>query len=466
MSSVQRTRKNFLGETQPSGADIQVKYLVTELMPIYNLRPVYQRNIRWKPSAMNSFIDTIMHNRYVQPVLLYKLHPDDKLDTSSPQRFEVMDGQHRLFTLAAFRSSSYQILPHIAKEFIVYWQFEETTESGDKNYQCVFYQKTDDVEDWCRLQKKTAHFLTEEEKADFDEYTIRIVTIQKPLSVDERRNIFMSLQNGIPVRNSDYLKNMTDCGLISFFTHNNYNEMMGDIFLPHCTRKMKDYWVQWATRCFGLFTRSKSSSEKRHPSEFFLVSDSQLSKQIKQNAKILNPSTETLDQFDGTFRRFIGFLQHTNSVKLNPTKMFALFYYLCDDKIDHDILQTHMPYFSVPDKNTSLWESSESEPRRVYFRECLEELEEMTEEARPIDDRPISRELRQQVWEKSLDSKCMICRDTELTMDSFESGHIVAKARGGPTELQNLIPICGGCNKGMGTRHAYKYQKDVYPDNV
>jgi hypothetical protein len=436
-------------------------------MPSYNLRPPYQRNIRWKVGAMNAFIHTIMSNSIVPNIIIYKLHPDDKINTlTNNHRFEVMDGQHRLFTLAAFRSSSYQILPHVAKEFIVHWEYEETTESGDKIYQSVFYEKTDDVEEWCGLHKKTPHYLTEEEKANFDEYTIRIVTIQKQLSMDERRNIFMSLQNGIPVRNSDYLKNMTDCGLIAFFTQNNYNEMMQDTFLPHCTKKMKDYWVQWATRCFGLFIRSHSSSETRHPSEFFLVSDSQLSKQIKQNAKVLNPSTETLEKFDDAFRGFISFLQRTNTVKLNPTKIFALFYHVCNEKINHNILLTHMPYFSVPDKNTSLWESSECEPRRVYFRECLEELEEMTEEAKPIDERLISRELRQQVWEKSLDSKCMICKETELTIDSFESGHIVAKARGGPTEITNLIPICGDCNRCMGTRNAYKYQRDVFPDIV
>ena len=48
-------------------------------------------------------------------------------------------------------------------------------------------------------------------------------------------------------------------------------------------------------------------------------------------------------------------------------------------------------------------------------------------------------------------------------MMNFECGHIIPESKGGETNEDNLIPICGLCNKSMGTRNMYEYTKEIFP---
>jgi len=59
------------------------------------------------------------------------------------------------------------------------------------------------------------------------------------------------------------------------------------------------------------------------------------------------------------------------------------------------------------------------------------------------------------VWENEFGkdtagrASCPLCKE-EITIHSFECGHIVSDANGGSSMPHNLRPICGTCNKGMG----------------
>ena len=452
--------------------DKQVRDLLSaDYFATINLRPGYQRHIRWKPDAMNKFIDSVMKKRYIMPVLTYMLHPQDltgKYTSDTIFEIEVMDGQHRLYTLNAFRSAKLQKLPHVSKPFIVHWVYEETDENGFKTTSYIFYEQTDDVENWCRETHKVPQYLTREGKRIFDNTIIKLTTIVSPLSMNERREEFLSLQNGLPVRGSDLLKNEMGCKLIAAFDHYGYETMMDDVFFPHCTKKAPKYWVHWAARCFLLFARFNEEEECHIPaSEIFLKGDSHLQKLIKSNHSTLQPSEEEFDAFHDVFLEFIGFLQGLDeALTFNPTQIFTIFYHLCDDKRNIDILRSHMPLFAKAGQRKevkTLWEStSELEPRRRYFNECLAQLEDMVEPACPMDYKPISKSLRKKVWAKCVDEKCEICSGT-IAFDDFEAGHIVARAMGGQTELDNLIPICFDCNRAMGVRNAYEFKRDVYP---
>jgi 5-methylcytosine-specific restriction endonuclease McrA len=111
----------------------------------------------------------------------------------------------------------------------------------------------------------------------------------------------------------------------------------------------------------------------------------------------------------------------------------------------------------------TLWECKELKSlRRDYFNECLIQLFSITETALPKDDRPVTPSMRKDVWSKCVDNKCEVC-ETEISEDAFEAGHIRARSLGGQTELDNLIPICFDCNRGMGTGNPYDYKKVNYP---
>ena len=69
---------------------------------------------------------------------------------------------------------------------------------------------------------------------------------------------------------------------------------------------------------------------------------------------------------------------------------------------------------------------------------------------------PIGRRLRDDVWHKYIGTpifqhKCLCCKMRDITRDGFECGHVESHARGGPTTIPNLRPICMLCNRSMGT---------------
>lgn len=482
MTTSIRVRKNLLGTTQPES----VKKEVCDLLQDSNydkivMRPVYQRHIRWSPSAMNDFISTIMDNGFVPGIIMYKFDSVEKASHEGKKLYEMVDGQHRVFTLKAFMNSDYIILPHIKKEFIVHWLYKNVLDDGTIEYSRVFYKETEQVIEYCQKNHWTPSYLTEDERDHFERFSINISIIQNKLTLDMRREIFMSLQKGIPVRSSDLLKNKTDCALISFISENNYEKMMIDTFIEHCYKKANNYWIHWVCRCFMLYKHfhiicKEAKLNERPVSEIFLLEDKQIKKLIEMNSPELNPRNEReisyIHDFDDVFRDFISFLQKIDNDCwncLNPTQIFALFYVLCDETKNREVILTHIPYLSREGQSKTkklLWESrDEREPRRVYFNKCYKDISEITEPALPLDDRQITKSLRKQVWNKCKDNLCKICED-EITEKDFEAGHIIPRVLSGQTVIDNLIPICFSCNRSMGTRNAYEYKRDVYPHTV
>ncbi len=72
----------------------------------------------------------------------------------------------------------------------------------------------------------------------------------------------------------------------------------------------------------------------------------------------------------------------------------------------------------------------------------------------------ISRSLRALVWNTYIGEsvgrahcKC----GTTISQLSFECGHVIAVANDGSTTIDNLRPICAGCNKSMGTENMHDF---------
>jgi 5-methylcytosine-specific restriction endonuclease McrA len=56
-------------------------------------------------------------------------------------------------------------------------------------------------------------------------------------------------------------------------------------------------------------------------------------------------------------------------------------------------------------------------------------------------------------------TKCLCCKNTDITQMSFNCGHIVAEANGGELIVSNLKPICQNCNSSMGTKNMDDFMK-------
>jgi len=374
-----RQRNNLLGETRPENVNVQISHLLLDSDYLkYNLRPVYQRHIRWSKNAMNDFIGNIMNNGLVPPIIQYKLSNEEKVGKNQGKSYEIVDGQHRLFTLKAFYDATYKNCPHIKNNFIVYWNYEPDMP--------VFYKDTRDVQSWCLKYGKVPSFLTDDEKEYFDSFIINIIRINSQIDINKRREMFMSMQKGIPVRNSDLLKNKTDCKFIAFINENNYEEMMNDTFLQHCTKNAINYWVNWSCRCFFLWkatTKTNNEQQIKDACIAFSTTDNTIGKRIMSNSNQnpqtrFNPSDNDLDNFDDAFRSFISFLQNENiqDIKFNPTQIFALFYRSCLRDIN-EIISHMYPFSQRGISKNNVWESNtDSETRKEYFKECVEQIKE------------------------------------------------------------------------------------------
>ena len=78
----------------------------------------------------------------------------------------------------------------------------------------------------------------------------------------------------------------------------------------------------------------------------------------------------------------------------------------------------------------------------------------------------IPKALREEVWRAYVGSlfetKCTITWCTNsITVFNFEAGHNIPESRGGATQLSNLRPICGSCNKSMGNRYTITQWNDM-----
>ena len=77
---------------------------------------------------------------------------------------------------------------------------------------------------------------------------------------------------------------------------------------------------------------------------------------------------------------------------------------------------------------------------------------------------PPTVELRKSVWKlfigNKIESKCICCGERDISLlGEWECGHICASSMGGSTDIHNLRPICGSCNRSMGKENMKTYME-------
>ena len=75
--------------------------------------------------------------------------------------------------------------------------------------------------------------------------------------------------------------------------------------------------------------------------------------------------------------------------------------------------------------------------------------------------RRIPKALRESLWIETngrvFEAKCGTpwCSN-RINVYDFHAGHRVPESKGGPTTLENLIPICARCNLSMGSQYEFQ----------
>ena len=79
--------------------------------------------------------------------------------------------------------------------------------------------------------------------------------------------------------------------------------------------------------------------------------------------------------------------------------------------------------------------------------------------------RAIDKNVRMAVWKKYFglkgEGKCYVCK-RQIYIDDFQVGHNKARSKEGTDHISNLRPICGPCNRSMGTMSIETYKKKYF----
>lgn len=84
------------------------------------------------------------------------------------------------------------------------------------------------------------------------------------------------------------------------------------------------------------------------------------------------------------------------------------------------------------------------------------------EEKTKLSRKSIPKALREEIWltyiGEIFKAKCFCCERNYISPFNYHCGHIVAHSKGGFTTVQNLRPICIGCNLSMGTENLLEFK--------
>lgn len=119
--------------------------------------------------------------------------------------------------------------------------------------------------------------------------------------------------------------------------------------------------------------------------------------------------------------------------------------------------------------------NSENAPKSSEFSRKILDLNvthiNTTESDKKI--QKITKKRREEVWDRWIGatigvSNCMICEKVELKQGScngWDCGHVVPRCGGGKISVDNLRPICKGCNASMGKNNMLNYCKIYEPNS-
>uniref|UniRef100_A0A6C0I4W2 GmrSD restriction endonucleases N-terminal domain-containing protein n=1 Tax=viral metagenome TaxID=1070528 RepID=A0A6C0I4W2_9ZZZZ len=441
-----------------------------------NLRPEYQRELRWTLEQYCQCVHTIMIYGHMPHILLYKLQKDDERDIPS-LKYECIDGQHRLNCIFHFRASEPIVIK--GKEEMIFW-YHEASDC------CVFYKRNAQTDSWTtnNPERRVAYF-TEDEVTDFDDYKVTFETIVSRLTYDQRCEQFVKLQQGIPVRNSDLYKNFNHIPLIAYISkvmrlQASYQEHVAARSTENAKyQQQKQNWVFCAVRLCMIAIAS--SEEDRLL--WINTTDTQVKQSLTKKAPtIMNISEEQLQQFQDAIHRWFQLLSMLEpNQRLTPIQLLSTFTRLQELEVGQEDqllcrLTSGWTGQGLKDEKKMWFQKAYLESGRQcnYFEDCLSYLRSSSPPlqlaATAVAPRKsLSKKKRMELWERDFGKKrigaCSVCSDELKKGGVWHAGHLVAHAKGGSdTDLDNFGIECATCNLEHGTEDPRTFKKRNYSE--
>jgi hypothetical protein len=396
--------------------------------------------------------------------LLYSLQPADL--NYGKYQVECIDGQHRLFVIINFIKGEYVKLPGNAKPFMVTWYYPD-------NKTHVFYAENEATRKWAAENHTLSfEYMTPEEKRAFEKFTLQITTINTPVSLDERKRMFISLQCGTKVTGSDFLKNF-DVPLVQFMFNECFEDRFKSLLLLHSINKPDRFWLQIFIR-FYFMTIGVADA--------VLIKDKEFDAKIKRHDPILDTSARPdLEQsFNSIMQRYFAFIKRIDpSIKFPRIALLAIFQKMIDAPAGYeDILLSWLPrgwsWANVTANSIkNMREGTKSYEPVIYlkmFDDCLAELnaisvpfiEDDTRNPRKSIPKSVRDECYKNEFGDAFEGTCYCCHAQFARDGEWEAGHITSWASGGSDDIINLRPICRACNRSMGIRNMEEFKTCYY----
>jgi hypothetical protein len=412
--------------------------------PRLNLSPTYQRARCWKQWQNNGFIDSIMRNYPTPLITLYALRSsgEDAAAYAAGVRYECVDGQNRLWAINAFRSGTPIINDRGVPE-AVFWE----SQTGYKHYRD----------------------LSLEEQECFNGYDFAVTIIQEPMTLDERKAMFIRLQDGTRISRPEYMRN-TEHPVSRFICRTGMRDKTLSVTNGYMLAGgPRGEWIVMLADCITLFLN-------READDLFHV----LGRDWSTVRRILECKEEAVPRtkYDmsvtvaddaplmALFDSLLGILEtaKANKVKYHKFHVIVLFHQLLTGATVPSTERLRTWFKTHKD---TLAKTKEKEPSPAIYRWLLEEL--YAEPVAPVtkpERAHFSKIARNKVWGRHFGGvtygACLCC-ERRIGILEFAMAHIDPVANGGSNDLSNIVPTCERCNEACSDMDLRKWCIQMHP---
>jgi 5-methylcytosine-specific restriction endonuclease McrA len=354
-----------------------------------------------------------------------------------------------------------------------------------KNNLCVFYKPTPAIEQWQQDTGNAVVYLTECQRKYFDEFELLILVYQSPLTLDERRILFVRVQSGTPVRNTDLLKNTVDGAIISELNSIDWESNYRSRYMSRLTSSRAQNRLFCMVRLYRVFHAIKTDGDIRFVME---SDDSQIKKMVQfRTLPALNLAAEFGKAMDTVYDA-VDELEPKGK-HYTPMQLFALaveiFKAPDPESVNRLVSICQSQVTLVSETKTRNYDIKENKARKSLWFDALYKKDEYTKyyedsrdflrsdavRSKPVPKaRKISKNVtKTTVWGKQFGTNevgsCYCCDKPLKFSDGskqWQLGHIIAHANGGSdTDIDNFIVECKECNNAHKTMSADEYRRVI-----
>jgi hypothetical protein len=487
---------HFKNKQSVHNYEIDTAYgLISGDKPKLNLKPVYQRTFCWSKSQQECLIKTIM-DYCPMPIFLLYDHTDDDGTTT----FECIDGQNRLNTIKQFieqvRTQDHEFDDAVAwhgysggmttsvgkskkgggggavvDDADIHYFYPPAKEENRLAMQLWMDRQNElprNVDTRIKKRARRFQYMTGKQVARFLNYSLAYCKLDEELHMDARREIFMRLQHGTPTSDCDKFKNnkLPFCQFIQKHDVERTLFNPSNASIPRLSAMLKTASGEWLWDTYRLITAfCKNSKGGFHYPTRFVLSRKQCIKEIAGSAN--DPQwPEALSRCEEFVNCICAWATCRGKMQMSTILVLADQWHVDPSPFQDRYLEMRIANAL---KSKDITHCSLISPTSVTtFTKEFEAVKAKMFTA-PI---PLQKEYKKQnipnqrkteVWNFHVGKAmgmtlCLCCKKIEISSRDFVAGHIMSEAFGGTIDVENLLPICAGCNSSMGPMHMEEYK--------